>query len=216
MGQLLAGFLASAESASGLCSRLNENVQILACFLASAKSASGLCSRLNENVQILACFLASAKSASGLCSRLIENVQLLAGFLASAKSASGLCSRLNENVPLCYSFQRLLLRLSPCRGLPPQRVGSLDERRHGGRLLGLFVLRGRQRQRGLPELQIGQRQPAEQHEPCQRLVRALRPASTRAVFRFWRSDKKQLPLPGVAAAMASVSAVSRSSNPLTT
>ena len=100
----------------------------------------------------------------------------------------GFASYLSQSVPelpspasSVHSFQRLLF-LPSCRGLPQQRVGSLDECRHGGSLLVVVVLCCWQCQRGRLELQCRPREPAQHSEPGLRSLRALRPASTRGCF----------------------------------
>ena len=80
---------------------------------------------------------------------------------------------------------------STCRGLAPRVVGGLVERRHARSLLVFLVLCCRQHQRGLLGLHVGQREPVEQREPRQCLIRALRPASTRSRFLSFRSRRSQ-------------------------
>ena len=71
--------------------------------------------------------------------------------------------------------------------LPQQRYGSLGERRRE-RLLVVFVAlcfdRLERIQRGHVELQLDERQPAEQWQPCNRTRRALRPASAGLLLSF--------------------------------
>lgn len=76
-----------------------------------------------------------------------------------------------------HSFQRLLH--NPCCGLPPLDDGSLDQRRHRGRLLVVVVLCFRQQQRGAHLFQRGQRKPGERVVPFHRFLRALRPSICR-------------------------------------
>ena len=80
------------------------------------------------------------------------------------------------------SFIPAIACQNACRGLAQRDVGRLDGRRHARPLLGIFVLCCRQHQRGLFGLHVGQREPAEQREPGQCLIRALRPSICKELF----------------------------------
>ena len=87
-----------------------------------------------------------------------------------------------------FSPEHSIQRLPFIGGQPPPRDGSLGGRRRGGHRVVFVVLRCRQSQRGQSVVPLGQREPAEQQQSGQRLLRALRPASTGAVFQL-HSDR---------------------------
>lgn len=76
-----------------------------------------------------------------------------------------------------FSPEHSIQRLPFIGGQPPPRDGSLGGRRRGGHRVVFVVLRCRQSQRGQSVVPLGQREPAEQQQSGQRLLRALRPAS---------------------------------------
>ena len=68
------------------------------------------------------------------------------------------------------------------RGLPQQHDGSLGRRRHERRVLGLLLASCRQCSCELRLLHCRHRELFRQSETCERVRRALRPASVRAAF----------------------------------
>ena len=99
----------------------------------------------------------------------------------SSQSGRKLPLDYSSGVSFGHSSQRLFFFV--CCGLP-HYGGSLGERRHERQLLVFLVLRRRQSQRGQPELQFDRRQPIEWKQPCERFLRALRPASASGCFRL--------------------------------
>ena len=91
-------------------------------------------------------------------------------------------------IPVCPGVAAELLRNTQssdcpgCYGQPQQRVGSLGERRHVGRLLRFVASACGQCQREPFGLRFGRPAPAEQREPGIGPFRALRPSICEAVL----------------------------------